>query len=151
MYLVIQSVISAIVLIIYAHCLFCTCSFPLYTHTHYGRVLTTLGLHVQLLDGCSNVQMFDETVRLARSLGPLPLILVYLHFILDIILRFLYITFDFYSAVIFFPLFIAIMCGLICITAVFMIIMLPIYSLFWLQFRLSAYTRGILPRVYASP
>ena len=34
MYLVIQSVISAIVLIIiYAHCFFCTCSFPLYTHT----------------------------------------------------------------------------------------------------------------------
>ena len=29
---------------------------PLYTHTHYGCVLTTLSLHVQLLDGCSNVQ-----------------------------------------------------------------------------------------------
>ena len=55
------------------------------------------------------------------------------------------------TAVIFFPLFIAIMCGLICITAVFMIIMLPIYSLFRLQFRLSAYTWGIIPRVYASP
>ena len=30
--------------------------FPLYTHTHHGRVLTTLDLHVQILDGCSNVQ-----------------------------------------------------------------------------------------------
>ena len=34
----------------------------------------------------SNVQVFDEMARLARSLGPLPLILVYLHFILVIIL-----------------------------------------------------------------
>ena len=77
---------AVVLIIIYAHGFFCTSCFPLYTHTHYGRVLTTLGLHVQLLDGCSNVQVFDETVCLARSLGPLPLILVYLHFILVVIL-----------------------------------------------------------------
>ena len=106
----------------------------LFTHTHYGRVLTTLGLHVQLLDGGSNVQVFDETVRLARSLGPLPLILVYLHFILVIILCFLYITFDFCSAAIFFLLFIAIMCSLICIIAVVLDYYSSDYSLFRLQF-----------------
>ena len=41
--------------------------FPLYTHTHYGRVLTTLGLHVQLLDDCFIIQVFDELVHIARS------------------------------------------------------------------------------------
>jgi len=41
--------------------------FPLYTHTHYGRVLTTLGLHVQLLDDGLIVQVFDELVHIARS------------------------------------------------------------------------------------
>ena len=40
--------------------------FPLHTHSP-GRVLTTLDLHVQILDDCSNVQVFDEIVRLARN------------------------------------------------------------------------------------
>ena len=61
--------------------------FPLYTHTHYGRILTTLDLHVQLLDDCSNVQVFVGTVRNARSWTlSLSLIPVYLHFILVMIL-----------------------------------------------------------------
>jgi len=42
----------------------------LYTHTHHGRVLTTLDLHVQILDDCSIVQVFDETAHNARSLSP---------------------------------------------------------------------------------
>ena len=101
---------------------FCTSCFP-FTHTlimvAFWRPWVCTSSYWTIV---SNVQVFDETARLARSLGPLPLILVYLHFILVIIPWFLYITFDFYSAVIFFLLFIAIMCGLICITAVFMII-----------------------------
>ena len=58
-YLVIQSLISAVVIIIiYAHCSSAR-AVPFYTHTHHGRVLTTLDLHVQILDG---LQVFDETV-----------------------------------------------------------------------------------------
>ena len=39
---------------------------PLHTHS-LGHFLTTLDLHVQILDACSIVQMYDETVRLARN------------------------------------------------------------------------------------
>ena len=46
----------------------CTCLYaravPFYTHTHHGRVLTTLDLHVQILDG---LQMFVEAVCFAIS------------------------------------------------------------------------------------
>ena len=53
-------------------CYYCLCtvictSFSLYTHTHHGRVLTTLNLHVQILDDCLIVQVFDEMVHIARS------------------------------------------------------------------------------------
>jgi len=53
-------------------CYYCLCtvictSFSLYTHTHHGRVLTTLDLHVQILDDCLIVQVFDEMVHIARS------------------------------------------------------------------------------------
>ena len=48
-YLLFSCVIFAVALIvIYAHVLMHEL-FPLYTHTHYGRVLTTLNLHVQIL------------------------------------------------------------------------------------------------------
>ena len=46
--------------------LFICTSSPLYTHS-LGRFLTTLDLHVQILDADSIVQMYDETVRLARN------------------------------------------------------------------------------------
>ena len=70
------------------HIVFCT-SFSLYTHTHHGRVLTTLDLHVQILDACSIVQVFDETVHIARSLGPLPFILVFLPLLIPVPIFFL--------------------------------------------------------------
>jgi len=86
--------ITVLLFICYMVSFICSCSyyylctlfllhelFPLYTHTHYGRVLTTLDLHVQILDDCSNVQVLDEAIHIARSLGPLLLILVLLHFL----------------------------------------------------------------------
>jgi len=49
-YLLFSYVIFAVALIvIYAH-VYMHELFPLYTHTHHGRVLTTLDLHVQILD-----------------------------------------------------------------------------------------------------
>jgi len=72
-------VTAQIFILLFGLCI-CSCSYhivssprvpSLYTHTHYGRVLTTLGLHVQLLDGCSNVQVFDELVHFASwTLSP---------------------------------------------------------------------------------
>ena len=140
MYLVIQSVISVIVLIIiYAHCLFCTCSFPLYTHTHYGRVLTTLGLHVQLLDDVSlcRCSMSWYTLRGVRHSLPLfilvPLFLLYSCYSMTLSVL--------HSAAIFFLSFILLSCE------VFMSYCSDFYgwdySLFRLQFRLNAYTWGI--------
>jgi len=59
-YLLFSYVIFAVILIvIYAHCSYAR-AVPFYTHTHHGRVLTTLDLHVQILDG---LQVFVEDVR----------------------------------------------------------------------------------------
>ena len=63
-------------LLLFMHTFTCT-SCSLYTHAHHGRVLTTLDLHVQILDVCSIVQVFDETVRLARNWTLFLLILVF--------------------------------------------------------------------------
>jgi len=52
-------------LLLYAHCLYAEL-FPLHTHSP-GRFLTTLDLHVQILELVSIVQVYDETVRFAKS------------------------------------------------------------------------------------
>ena len=54
-------------LLLYMHMVSSARVLSLFTHTHYGRVLTTLGLHVQLLDDCLIVQVFDELVHFAES------------------------------------------------------------------------------------
>ena len=58
---------------------FCTSYFPFYTHTHHGRVLTTLGLHVQILDGwfplcrCS-LRLYASRIAIASSYSLLVLL-----------------------------------------------------------------------------
>ena len=52
-------------LLLYAHCLYAEL-FPLHTHSP-GRFLTTLDLHVQILELVSIVQVYDETVRFVKS------------------------------------------------------------------------------------
>ena len=102
---------------------------PLHTHTHYGRVLTTLGLHVQLLDGCSNAQGSTRLFVL-RGTGRSFFRFWYPHL--------------FYISAIFLSLFICYHCVVLYVLLQWsLIIIVLIYSLFRLQFRLSIYTWGI--------
>ena len=57
---------------------FCTSFFP-FTHTLTMVAFWDPGFARPDIGRCSNVQVSDEAVRFARSLGPLPLILVLLH------------------------------------------------------------------------
>ena len=113
----------------------------LFTHTHYGRVLTTLGLHVQILDDCFNVQVFVEMYALRGAGLSLPLFILVPSFLLYscyfMILSLLH-SAAFSSRYSF-----AIMCSLICIIAVVIDYYSSDFSLFRLQFRLSVYTWGI--------
>ena len=127
-YLVIQFFISAVVLIIIYALFICT-SCSLYTHTHHGRVLTTLDLHVQILDGLFPVvQVFDETVHYARSLSSslflvFSSLLYFCHFLIPPLSL---------SAAIFLSLFICYHCdchGYVLLQCS-MIIVVMIYSLF---------------------
>ena len=77
--------ISAVILVIALCTLFICTSFSLYTHS-LGRFLTTLDLHVQILDACSIVQVFDEMVRFARSWTLCLLILVFFPFFIPAII-----------------------------------------------------------------
>ena len=63
---------SYLMFVVYLVIIMCTLfictSSPFYTHTHsLGRFLTTLDLHVQILDACFYCQVFDETVRFVKS------------------------------------------------------------------------------------
>ena len=53
---------------------------PLHTHSPWSRSDDPEFARPDI-GRCSNVQVSDEAVRFARSLGPLPLILVFLHFL----------------------------------------------------------------------
>ena len=79
--------------------------FPLHTHSP-GRFLMTLDLHVQILDACSIVQVFNETIHIARSLS-LSLILVFSSLLYSCYFLILSLS---HSAAIFFPLFICYHC-----------------------------------------
>ena len=57
-------------LLLFMHIVYLHELFPLYTHTHHGRVLTTLDLHVQILDDCFCCADVRCAHIYARSLSP---------------------------------------------------------------------------------
>ena len=68
------------ILLPYAHVLMHEL-FPLYTHTHHGRVLTTLDLHVQILDDLFPLCRCSLRLYASRIAGASPYsILVLLSF-----------------------------------------------------------------------
>ena len=62
---------------------------PLHTHSPWSRSDDPGFARPDIGRLVSYVQVFDETVRLARSLGPLPFILVFLPLFIPVLIFFL--------------------------------------------------------------
>ena len=116
-------------------------------HTYSpGRFLTTLHLHVQLLDALFLLCRFDETIHIARSLS-LSLIMVFSSLLSSYYFLILPLS---YSVVTFFPLFICYHCvKFTCIIAV-ILILVSIYTLFQVTLSLACIRGVFSSRIYVT-